>query len=132
MLYDIFVKSTDLIEIARELRKNSTPAESFLWIFLRDNRLNGFKFRRQYPLCGYILDFYCMKTRLAIELDGAPHRHPEQKELDQERTRELEDAGVLILRFWNHEVFDNIEWVLDRISTECQERLSKKQPIGTP
>ena len=72
-------------DFAQKLRKNQTRTEARLWARLRDRRLGGFKFRRQYPIGGYILDFYCPETHLAIELDGGGHAKDEQKEYDKKR-----------------------------------------------
>jgi very-short-patch-repair endonuclease len=117
------MNSAELIERARELRKNPTTAEAALWEHLRNGQLDGLKFRRQHPVCGYILDFYCKKARLGIELDGGVHLDPEQKDLDRERTRELEDAGVMILRFWNSEVMQSMSDLLDKIKKSIDERM---------
>jgi very-short-patch-repair endonuclease len=115
--------SANLIEGARELRKNSTPAEQMLWSYIRNNQLKGIKFYRQRPVCGYIIDFYCRPAKLGVELDGAGHRDAEQKELDQLRTAELEELGILILRFWNQQVMTDIKNVLDQIEKTARERI---------
>lgn len=125
LLYDYVMTSPELIERARELRKNPTKAEALLWERLRNGQLGGLKFRRQHPVCGFILDFYCKKARLAIELDGGVHVNTEQKEYDRERTRELEETGVMILRFWNREVTQNIDDVLEKIKKSAEERIKK-------
>jgi very-short-patch-repair endonuclease len=119
------MESPELIERCRELRKNPTEAEALLWNQLRNNQLTGWKFRRQQPMCGFILDFYCYKVRLGIELDGEVHNNPEQMEIDKERTLELNDYGIEIIRFWNSEVVNNIENVLERIMKAIE--LRKKQ-----
>jgi very-short-patch-repair endonuclease len=98
---------------ARALRSNPTEAEKFLWRRLRYEQVDGFKFRRQAPIGGYIVDFVCFQARLVIELDGG--QHAEQFERDAERTSWLESEGFSVLRFWNNEVFDNIEGVEERI-----------------
>ena len=105
---DIFCK-------AKELRKSMTVAEEILWEHLRDNKLDGLKFRRQHPLDIFIADFYCHEKKLVIELDGGIHDSLEQKEYDEGRTFELEEKGFKILRFRNEEVINNIEDVLSRI-----------------
>lgn len=106
---------SDLIDQARELRNNQTPAEATLWRYLRHNQLGGFKFRRQHPAYGYILDFYCAKARLGIELDGGVHLNPEQVKMDYERTHDLRERKIEIIRFWNSEVINNINSVLEKI-----------------
>ena len=79
---------------ARELRRQSTAAETRLWHFLRDRRLRGLKFRRQHAVGPYILDFYCSEARLAIEVDGGGHAETEQKAYDRERTRAIAARGI--------------------------------------
>lgn len=89
-----------------------------MWHLLRDHRFCGYKFRRQYPLAGYILDFYCHTARLAIELDGGGHNDDEQRRYDRERTKTLEGTGIRVVRFWNHDVLKDLESVLEVIYTE--------------
>ena len=93
-----------LLRFAREMRKSSTDAEAKLWSILRDRSLAGFKFRRQHPVAGYILDFYCVRKRLAIELDGGQHADSDAITYDQRRTNRLNEVGVRVLRFWDHDV----------------------------
>jgi len=104
-----------ILEHARELRSRLTDAEELLWFLLRDRRFCGFKFRRQHPVSGYILDFYCHSKRLAIELDGSGHAEQQQAEYDQERTSVLQGASIRVLRFWNHDVLVSTEVVLAEI-----------------
>jgi len=105
----------ELLRRARELRQNATDAEHVLWQLLRNRQLLGYKFRRQHPLAGYVLDFYCHETKLAVELDGSQHTQPDQAAYDAERTRILEAEGLRVLRFWNNDVLRNIEAVLEVI-----------------
>jgi adenine-specific DNA-methyltransferase len=100
---------------ARELRRNQTSAEEFLWLLLRDRRLNGIKFRRQHPCPPYTIDFYARSLRLAVELDGAQHLEPGRRTYDEQRERDLNAAGIHVLRFTNDEVFQNLEGVLTSI-----------------
>ncbi|MES9951065.1 MAG: DUF559 domain-containing protein [Candidatus Thiodiazotropha sp.] len=104
-----------LIENARELRKNQTDAESLLWQLLRNRQIENAKFRRQHPIEPYILDFYCHDKKLAIELDGGQHNTDEGKDKDQKRTDFLESKGIRVLRFWNNDVLQNTEAVLEII-----------------
>jgi len=104
-----------LLQRCRELRQASTGAEQILWQLLRDRQFVGAKFRRQHPLRGYILDFYCHEARLAIELDGGGHADPAQAAHDAERTRALQAEGISVLRFWNNQVSQNTEGVLEEI-----------------
>lgn len=100
---------------ARRLRREATDAESLLWFFLRNRRLAGFKFRRQYPYGPYILDFYCPAAGLAVEVDGGQHAEYEQAQRDTERTAVLNAAGIRVIRFWNHHVLNETEAVLETI-----------------
>ncbi|TFI60226.1 endonuclease domain-containing protein [Sphingomonas parva] len=98
---------------AQNLRNNATDCERLLWLQLRQRRLNGFKFSRQIPVGPFICDFVCRRAMLVIELDGG--QHSANAEADRERTRFLEHAGYRVIRFWNNEVTDTLEGVLDRI-----------------
>ena len=98
---------------ARQLRKNSTPAEQNLWGHLRRKQMKGCKFRRQCPIGPYTVDFVCSQRMLIIELDG--EHHNDQAEADAERTGWLSSQGYRTLRFWNHEVLHQTEHVLRHI-----------------
>lgn len=98
----------------QKLRKNQTEAEKILWEKVRNRKLSDLKFYRQYSIGPYILDFFCPKTRVGIELDGEQHK--EAKEYDKEREFFLEKAGVHIIRFWNQEIINNLEGVLKNIT----------------
>jgi len=97
----------------RRLRNDSTDAERHLWRHLRNRQLQGCKFRRQHPYGGFILDFACLERQLVIELDGG--QHADHAAYDRERSRRLEQAGFVVLRFWNNEVFENVEGVVEVI-----------------
>ena len=107
--------STQTVLKARRLRRPLTASELILWEVLRESRLQGIKFRRQHPFGPYVLDFFCVKAQLAVELDGSVHEQDEQKGYDRERTAYLESCGLRVLRFKNEEVERNIEDVLARI-----------------
>jgi very-short-patch-repair endonuclease len=98
---------------SRQLRNEMTVAESYLWQRLRSRQIHGFKFRRQHPVGKYILDFACIEARLAIEVDGGQHN--EMQINDDQRTALLEAQGWKVLRFWNNEVLQNIEGVLEKV-----------------
>jgi very-short-patch-repair endonuclease len=98
---------------ARRLRRDQTDAERKLWSRLRDRRLFGARFRRQYPIGPFVTDFCCTETKLVIELDGG--QHALQKRSDAERTAFLEGQGYHVLRFWDNDVLTNMEGVLHRI-----------------
>jgi very-short-patch-repair endonuclease len=108
---------------ARELRQPQTPAEERLWRLLRDRRLSGYKFRRQHPIGGFIVDFYCAACHLVVEVDG--DSHVVQAEYDRARTDWLVDKGHTVVRFTNHEVHEAPEAVLETIVEYCR-RLSKE------
>lgn len=104
-----------LQRLARELRRNQTPAEYRLWIHIKNRQLNGVKFKRQVPIGKYIADFVALQQKLIIELDGGHHNEDVYKKKDDERTKFLEMKGYTVLRFWNNDVMDNLEGVLEQI-----------------
>ena len=101
---------------ARELRQNQTEAEARLWSRLRAHRMAGVQFRRQHAIGDYIVDFCSPRRKLIIELDGS--QHLDQAEYDLERTQYLETKGYCVLRFWNNDVMNDIEIVLNTIWNE--------------
>ena len=100
---------------SKELRKNSTNAENTLWYYLRNRQLAGLKFRRQEAIDNYIADFVCFECKLIVELDGGQHNTEENIEYDKKRTQYFESQGFQVLRFWDNEIFENIEGVLETI-----------------
>jgi len=101
---------------ARELRRAMTPAEKKLWQHIRYNQL-GIEFRRQHAVGPYIVDFFCARAKLVIEIDGDVHAEPEQAQRDAERSAWLsEQKDYRVIRFWNNEVLRNIESVLVMIA----------------
>ena len=111
---------------ARQLRREMTDAEQFLWRHLRMRQLHGLKFRRQHPCGHFILDFACVELKLAIELDGS--QHAEHHEYDAKRSDFLISQGWLVLRFWNNAVFENIQGVLEKVSDASKNLLPPPQP----
>lgn len=107
-----------LKKVARALRRTSTDAERKCWTLLRGRRLSGFKFRRQQPLEGFIVDFFCPARGLVVELDGGQHAGSAQ---DRLRTRRLESRGYRVLRFWDNEVLKNPLALIDSIARELRE-----------
>ncbi len=105
-----------IFEKAKELRKNLTNAELVLWNYLKQNP-TGYKFRRQHPLGNYIVDFYCHKLKLVIEVDGSIHEEPEVMEWDKRRQEHLEEHGLIVIRFKNEEVEKKLETVIEKIKT---------------
>jgi very-short-patch-repair endonuclease len=113
---------------ARRLRRKSTDAERRLWYHLRNRQLGGFKFRRQVTIGWCIADFACPETRVIIEADGGQHG-PER---DSRRDEYLESLGWKILRFWNHDILQQTDSVLQVILTACQQRLEGKPSPPLP
>lgn len=105
-----------LYQYGRELRHSSTNAEKILWQHLRNRKLNGLKFRRQHPINKFVADFYCHEKKLAVELDGAVHDEKENKDYDKARTGELSELGIIVIRFSNTEIENNIEKVINKIA----------------
>ncbi len=98
------------------LRNNATPAEKKLWLHLRNSQVLNHKFRRQQGIGPYIVDFYCPKTKLAVELDGEIHSTNEAREYDRKRSEFLHDHGITTVRFRNEEVFNDVDSVLQTIA----------------
>jgi very-short-patch-repair endonuclease len=107
--------SGNIIKIAKTLRKRLTDAEQVLWKHLRSKRFSGLKFRRQQPIGNYIVDFVCFERRIVIEVDGGGHAIEKVKDKDDERDQWLKGEGFEVLRFWNNEVLQNIDGVLEVI-----------------
>ena len=108
---------------ARRLRRNQTDAERTLWFRLRDRRLGGWKFRRQFPVDRFVVDFFCADAHLIVEVDGG--QHAVRAEADAQRTKVLEAMGYLVLRYWNNDVMKNIDGVIEDISTTLEHHRSE-------
>lgn len=104
---------------ARSLRKTMTPAEKKLWAVLRGHRLDGIAFRRQMPIAGYIVDFAAPSHKLIVELDGSQHGDAEGLRVDRLRDARLSALGWTVLRFWNADVFDELDGVCRKVSDAC-------------
>lgn len=107
---------TLLKNFAKENRKNMTDAEEYLWRFLKKNQL-GVPFRKQHIIGMFIADFFCLPSKLIIEIDGLYHSIPEQQISDEERTKWLKDKGYKVIRFTNEEVLYETNKVLTTIKT---------------
>ena len=92
---------TTLKKIRKQLRNNLTPAEAGLWRYLKNSQLKGRKFRRQHSIGDYIIDFYCPKEKLAIELDGEVHQYDKVNRSDREKEKYLQRLDIQLLRFEN-------------------------------
>ncbi len=117
---------------ARLLRRNQTDAERRLWALLRDRRYHGAKFRRQVPVGPYVTDFCCFDAKLIIELDGGQHASDGGAERDLQRTAWLQQEGFRVLRFWNDEIFTNIEGVLTQIAAVLDVEWAQETPHPLP
>jgi very-short-patch-repair endonuclease len=106
----------------KDLRNNSTPAESFLWKQLQNRKLDGRKFRRQHSIQNFIVDFYCAEEKLIIELDGEIHNNAAGEERDIKRTGVLESLGFTVIRFENKMVFDFLPSVLQEIKDNFRKK----------
>ena len=110
------IRNTKFLKTFRQqLRKNATPAERKMWQYLRNRRLGGRKFKRQYSVGPYILDFFCNEESPAIELDGSVHDDPMRRDYDDKRTAYLHEQGIRVVRFENREVFEHPDIVVDAI-----------------
>jgi very-short-patch-repair endonuclease len=103
-----------LKEVARELRKNMTDSETFLWAKIRRKRLKGYQFYRQKNIGDYIVDFYCPAAKLIIEIDGGQHYLEAENKKDNVRDRYLTRLGFTVLRFSAREVFKNINETVEK------------------
>lgn len=110
---------------ARRLRRDATDVEQRFWLAVRDRRLAGFKFRRQVTIGPYVADFACIERRLIVELDGGQH----DAGADAARTSYLEGLGWRVVRFWNNEVVENFEGVLEVVRAEL---MNKPSPNPLP
>jgi very-short-patch-repair endonuclease len=122
------VVDPQLFDSARALRRDATPSEQLLWSRVRARRLAGFKFRRQHPMAPYVLDFYCAKARLAIEIDGEQHHRDPIDIRDAERTAALVARGVRVLRFTNEDVLARMDSVLEEILNALRDPLRSPPP----
>jgi very-short-patch-repair endonuclease len=100
-------------QLARALRQRMTDAERLLWRHMRNRGLGGWKFRRQYPVGPFIVDFICVEKNIVIEVDGG--QHAENEALDLQRSAYLKKMGYRVVRFWNNEVLQETEGVLEAI-----------------
>lgn len=124
--------SESLLNNARSLRKEMTEAEELLWSLLRDRKLDNRKFRRQQPMEGFILDFYCDEAKLGVEVDGSIHSLKEVSEYDEQRTQFLNEFGIQIIRFSNDEVLNETDKVLGKIKNKIRELVPSPRPADTP
>ena len=106
------------ITLARNLRKNATIQERRLWNLLKNRQFHNLKFKRQQPIGDYIVDFISKEAKVIIEIDGGQHNEQENIEYDKTRTEFLNGLGYKVIRFWNNEIYENIDGVLLRLNKE--------------
>ena len=121
-----------LKENSQKLRADQTDAERKLWQRINRDQLLGFRFNRQKPLLSYIVDFYCAKARLVVELDGGGHYTPEQIEKDKVRTKELEGMNLIILRICNLDIDRNFSGVCEYIDLNVKKSLPQSASLTAP
>ncbi|MCY7355022.1 MAG: DUF559 domain-containing protein [Lysobacter sp.] len=112
--------------LQRKLRNSPTDAEGRLRRHLRGRQLDNCKFRRQHPFADYILDFACLERKLVVGLDGG--QHAGAGNYDARRTAILEKAGFAVLRFWNNDIFENMDGVLELILQTLRDRVTPSPP----
>lgn len=105
----------------RQLRRDQTYCEKIVWMHLRDRRLLGLKFRRQYSIDQFIIDFYSPKLKLAVEIDGDVHDLPDQKDRDGARQEYLETFGITFVRIKNEELLANPNMAFEKIAKRIKE-----------
>ena len=120
------------IDKCKQLRKNQTDAEKKIWTILRNRQLTGVKFRRQFSIGRYILDFYCPEFRIGIEADGGQHYENGYRQKDELRTEELKTLGVEILRFDDREILTNIDGVYEIIQRTIEKKKDNPPHLTSP
>ena len=116
---------------ARRLRRDATPWERKLWCRLQSAQVEGVSFRRQHPIGPYILDFYAPSASLAIEIDGSQHGMPMEQRLDRRRDVWLCNRGIVVLRFWNSDITENIEGVVETVRLAILDRRKSDTALTT-
>jgi very-short-patch-repair endonuclease len=114
------MKTADAVKLAQKLRRKQTDVEWLLWQYLRNRQCGGYKFRRQVPIGSYVVDFACIEAKLIIDLDGG--QHADSVTQDTDRTKYLESLGYEVIRFWNHEVIENISGIYDSLTLTLSRR----------
>jgi very-short-patch-repair endonuclease len=102
-----------------------TKAETILWGEIKNRKILGFKFRRQFGIGAYVVDFYCAELKFAIEVDGATHQTDEELEYDRMREEEIRQLDIQFIRFSNTEIYEALNFVIDSIKTKIQELINQ-------
>ena len=103
-------------------------AEVYLWMYLKGKQISGYKFRRQYSVGSYIIDFYCPALKLAVEVDGDVHERYNRTSKDKRRQNMLESLGIEFLRFTNQDIYEDMTVVLNKIKTKVKHMSFEKSP----
>ena len=130
MIKKVFNKP-QIKERRKRLRNEMTRAECELWKYLRRKNLRGYKFRRQFSIDIYIIDFYCPQLKLAIEVDGDTHLTEDEIEYDKKRQKHIEGYGIQFLRFTNGDIYNGMDYVMERINSKIEE-LTLLTPSESP
>ena len=104
------------------LRRNMTDAERILQSYLKGKQLHGYKFRRQHSIGNYIVDFYCPELKLVMEFDGGQHADEHNIRYDEERTNYLNSLGIKVLRYWNNDIYEHIDGVIEDIINHINDK----------
>ena len=128
-----FTRTKAITRRARRLRGDMTDAETKLWKALRRRQVDDLPFRRQHAVANYVLDFYCPSIQLAIEIDGGQHNTLSGQATDANRTKWLNNKGIIVLRYWNNDILANLSGVMEDIARAVAERQrSTPNPSGPP
>lgn len=122
----------ELNELRRKLRNTATKAEILLWLRVKQRGVLGYKFRRQHSVGRYILDLYCPKLKLAVELDGSHHFEPENRANDRGRDRWLEAVGIAVIRYTNDDVVRNLDGVMEDLGQRVKRRAEIHDHLPSP
>lgn len=114
------------------MRTNPTEAERELWRALRCKQLRGHKFRRQTAIGKYLVDFVCFDLKLVVEVDGGQHNDSAVQEYDKNRTAWLESQGFRVVRYWNHDVIEDVDAVVEAIWLVMEELSRGQHPSPSP
>jgi len=125
-----FVAKPSIFKLAKELRKSETEAEKRLWRMISKNQILGLKFRRQHPINNFIADFYCVKLKMAIEIDGNIHDIIEYHNHDQGRSDVLNEFGITVIRFTNEQITEEIDSTVNEIKITAKKLLDQNPDEG--
>lgn len=120
-----FGAKPSMFKLAKELRKTQTETEKVLWSKLNKNQILGLQFRRQHPIDKFIVDFFCAKIKLVVEIDGSIHDIPEYQNHDLGRTDILNDFGITVVRFTNEQIINEIDYIVNQIKDIAEKLLNK-------